>query len=107
MCIEHVFFQHVFFSGPNRKKIQIFFLLSGWNFQGSSVSGRQAQGHLNRVKISNGSKVMAKILGPEIAEAKKQNVAPKPKISNPAITFERQNKNSNETLYDLLSSLAI
>ena len=35
---------------------------------------------------------MAKILGPEIAEAKKQNVAPKPKISNPAITFERQNK---------------
>ena len=35
---------------------------------------------------------MAKILGPEITEAKKQNVAPKPKISNPAITFERQNK---------------
>ena len=35
---------------------------------------------------------MANILGPEIAEAKKQNVAPKPKISNPAITFERQNK---------------
>ena len=47
---------------------------------------------------------MAKILGPEIAEAKKQNVAPKPKISNPAITFERQN---NEPLYDLLSLLAI
>ena len=35
---------------------------------------------------------MAKILGPEIAEAKKQNVAPNPEISNPAITFERQNK---------------
>merc|ERR1712018_943432 len=74
MCIEHVFFQHVFFFGPDPQKFfRTFFLRLGSNFPERCVSTRQARTYLYRVASSNRLEVMTEILGPGIAEAKKQN----------------------------------
>ena len=52
-------FFNMFFS-RNSKIFEV--VRSSPYFQGSSVSPRQAQGHLNRAKISSRSKVMSKLL---------------------------------------------
>ena len=53
------YFSTCFFS-RNSKIFEV--VRSSPYFQGSSVSPRQAQGHLNRAKISSRSKVMTKLL---------------------------------------------
>ena len=88
-CTATFFFQHVFFS----KNQKFFFkvLRSGPYFQGSSVSTRQAQGHLNRAKISNRSKVMAILLSHYLNMFFFREIGRKKTLydSNLVITFER------------------
>ena len=86
----YVFFSTCFFSKNQKKFFKV--LRSGPYFQGSSVSTRQAQGHLNRAKISNRSKVMAILLFQDLNMFFFSRNRPKKKTlwdSNLDITFER------------------